>query len=321
MRRILDLLISGLPLVIVSGLLYAGLFIKPQPHGSAVAQPVFERGEGIYGLSAFAQRKVWAVGSNGKIAVTENGGESWQRQDSGIEVALQDISSWDEQRAVAVGNDGVVVVTSDAGRSWQTIEVPKSKIANKLLRVKAQAGGTAWAVGEAGMILRSTDYGKTWLRMGAEEDAGWNDVVATAGKVWLVGEFGRIKVSDDDGVSWRVVTSSIKTSLMSVAFKDGNSGLAVGLGGVILATRDGGQKWVQQQSPTSDHLYSVLWDGTRWLATGASGTILVGDGDGRDWKATRLSPLDRNWYTSITRQGDKYFLSGSKLAVTAITAL
>lgn len=321
MRRVLNLLLSALPLAIVGGLLYAGLFIKPQPHGSAVAQPVFERGQGFYGLSALEHGKVWVVGSDGKIAVSDNGGQSWQRQDSRIDTALQDVAAWDEQHAVAVGNGGIVVATADGGKTWQTIEVPKSSIANKLMRVKAVAGGTGWAVGEAGMILRTGDFGKTWERMGNEEDTAWNDVVATGTQVVVVGEFGKIKISEDNGATWQAVTGPVKTSLMSVAFKDAQTGVAVGLGGVVLATRDGGHTWLQQQSPSAEHLFSVLWDGTRWLAAGAAGTILVGDAGVHEWKATRLSALDRNWYTAVARQGDKLLFSGSQVAVTGATAL
>lgn len=321
MKRILNLLISGLPLIIVGALLYAGLFIKPQPRGSAVAQPVFERGEGFYGLTALDHGKVWVVGSNGKIAVTENGGASWQRQSSRVDVALQDIAAWDGQRAVAVGNGGTVVVTADAGRTWHTVEVPRSRIANKLLRVKSTADNTAWAVGEGGMVMRSHDFGNTWQRMVEEEDTGWNDVAVIGGRVCVVGEFGRIKISDDGGATWRPVTGPVKTSLMAVAFQDAQTGSAVGLGGVVLNTTDGGNTWTQQPSATQEHLFSVLWDGKRWIAAGASGTVLVADGTASGWKATRLSALDRNWYTAIARQGDKYFFSGAQVAVIPATAL
>ncbi|CAI10717.1 hypothetical protein p2A397 (plasmid) [Aromatoleum aromaticum EbN1] len=321
MKKLLDLILSGAPLAIVGGLAYAGIFIKPQPQGSAVEQPVFERGEGYYGVSVLDQGKAWVVGSNGKIAVTEDGGASWQKQATPSRAALQDVAAWDDQHAVAVGNDGIVLITVDAGRSWQSVDAPKSEVANKLLRVKALPGGTAWAVGEAGMVMRSTDFGRSWTRVGGDEDVGWNDIVATGGRIWLVGEFGNVKVSGDDGVSWRAIETPVETSLMGLAFKDAENGVTVGLGGVVLTTRDGGQSWEQQQTPSSEHLFSVLWEGSRWIAAGASGVILVGGDEGRRWKETRLSELDRNWYTGLARQGDKYFFSGSQVAVVGATAL
>lgn len=320
-RMVLNIIMSGLPLFIVAGLLYAGLFIKPQPKGTAVSVPIFARGDGLYGLSALESGKVWVVGSNGKIAVSENGGDSWQKQVSAFDDALQDVAAWDEQRVVAVGNGGVVVLTSDGGRSWRAIEVPRSKIANKLLRVKALPGGGAWAVGEAGSVLHSTDYGNSWRQEGADEDIAWNDISFTAGHAWLVGEFGRIKLSNDDGASWRSVTGPVNTSLMSVSFRNASDGVAVGLGGVVLSSRDGGQSWVQEKSPSSEHLFSVIWDGNRWIAIGAKGAIVVIEPDGRAMKLTRLSDLDRNWYTAIAKQGTRYLLVGSRVVATAANTL
>lgn len=319
-KRVLDLLLSGMPLIIVGGLLYAGLFVKPQPHGSAVAQPVFERGEGFYGLASPADGKVWTVGSNGKIVYSDNGGDTWILQKAPLDVALQDISAWDVRQAVAVGNDGIVLRTTDGGHLWQSVQVPTSKIANKLLRVKTLPGGVAWAVGEGGSVLHSTDFGTTWRQAGAEDDTAWNDIFFVDGRGWLVGEFGRIQMTTDGGASWRQLPKLVKSSLMSVAFKDANNGIAVGLGGVILVSRDGGQTWTQAKSPESEHLFNVIWDGNRWLAVGAKGVVLVGDSEGSEWKLNRLTELDRNWYMAIAKHGEKYYLAGSRVVPDATLA-
>jgi len=339
-NRIFNLLTSALPLVIIGGLLYAGLFIKPQPQGAALARPVFERGDRIYGLAVEQDGRAWVVGSGGKIARTEDSGRSWGIQRSAVDVSLQDVAAWDGRHAVAVGNGGAVIVTDDGGNLWRGVEAPHNKIANKLMRVTALAGGQAWAVGEGGSVLHSTDFGSTWAQVGPEEDIAWNDVSFRGERGWMVGEYGRIRVSNDDGASWHEVKSPTKTSLMSVAFRDAENGVAVGLNGVILVSHDGGKTWTQErfvspdQSPQTiqtddrleagkvyergrlEHLLDVIWDGERWVAVGSKGIVVIGSTDASEWKATRLSPDDRNWYTSIARSPTQYYLVGSRVVTT-----
>ncbi len=312
MRRILDLLISSAPLVIIGGLLYAGLFVKPHPSGGVVETPVFERGNWFYGLSAQEGGKIWLVGADGKILRSQDGGGTWKLQSSLVKANLQDIAAWDDQRAVAVGNRGTVIVTADGGKSWRSVDVGPFKIANKLLRVKALPGGHAWTVGEGGNILHSGDFGNSWSRVGIEEDRAWNDIFFNEGRGWIVGEYGRIKFSKDNGATWKEVTGPVKISLMGVAFKNGNNGVAVGLNGVVLATHDGGQTWKQEKPVTAEHLFAVTYDGTRWVAAGAKGVVLISDSEGREWKSTRLSNEDRAFYTCIVKSGGQYYLSGAR---------
>src|SRR5438132_989320 len=133
MQRLFRLLTSAAPLLIIGALLYAGLLIKPQPKGSAVQRPTFERGDRLYGLAVQANGKAWLVGSNGKILHTGDGARSWEYEASPVDASLQDIAAWDDRRAVAVGNGGVIIVTADGGKSWRNVEAPRSRIADKLV--------------------------------------------------------------------------------------------------------------------------------------------------------------------------------------------
>jgi photosystem II stability/assembly factor-like uncharacterized protein len=340
-NRIFSLITSALPPVIIAGLLYAGLYIKPQPQGAAVARPVFERGDRLYGLAVQHDGRAWVAGSGGKIALTEDSGLSWRIQPSTVDVSLQDVAAWDEGHAVAVGDGGVVIVTDDGGKRWRGVEAPHSKIADKLMRVRTLAGGQAWAVGEGGSVLHSTDFGSTWHQVGPEEDIAWNDISFHEKLGWMVGEYGRIRMSSDEGASWHEFKSPTKMSLMSVAFKDARNGVAVGLNGVILVSHDSGESWTQESFLSPDqslpdtqtdvcpeagvecgrgrleHLFDVIWDGDRWVAVGSKGVVVIGSADASTWKATRLSPDDRNWYTSIARSRTQYYLAGSRVITTS----
>jgi photosystem II stability/assembly factor-like uncharacterized protein len=335
-KRFSSVASSTMPFLIIGGLLYAGFCVKPESKGDAVARPAFERSDRLYGTAVEPGGTILLVGNNGKILTSSDAARSWQYVTGPVSVSLQDVAVWDDKRAVAVGDNGVVIVTSDGGKSWKRIDAPKSKIANKLMHVKAAPGGRAVAVGEGGVIITSSDYGQHWASARPEEDIAWNDVYLKGAHGWIVGERGRILVSSDSGRSWREVKGPVKSSLMAVSFRNANDGVAVGLSGVIIATNDGGQTWREQpfespdepdlansgqpkdDSTTShergarEHLLCVTWDGTRWVAAGTKGVIAVGDADAEHWNGTRLSPDDRQWYTAITLYRGKYLLSGSR---------
>lgn len=313
-RGVVTLMTSSAPLVIVGGLLYAGLFVKAEAVVQKVEPPAIERRDAFYGVAAPDERTVWAVGAGGKIVRSEDGGDSWVRQPLNIDANLQGIAAWDDKTAVAVGNGGVVVATSDGGATWTRAEIPGSNNPNKLFRVRI-AGDSAWAVGEFGALLRSTDRGATWTRVLPEEDRAWNDIAFVGDSGWLVGEFGALTKSTDGGATWNPVEMPNKVSLMSVAFRDARNGVAVGLAGTLLVTSDGGDSWKQVPALTREHFYSVVWDEGRWLAVGDKGVMASADAAAAQWQLGRVAEGDVSWRTQIARAGSRYFLAGSNLAV------
>jgi len=313
-RGVVTLMTSSAPLVIVGGLLYAGLFVKAEAVVQKVEPPAIERRDTFYGVAAPDNRVVWAVGAGGKIVRSEDGGDSWVRQASNTEVNLQGIAAWDSDNAMVVGNDDVVLVTNDAGRSWTRAEIPATNNPNKLFRVRI-ADETAWAVGEFGAVLRSTDHGATWSRVLPEEDRAWNDITFVGNAGWLVGEFGALMRTADGGVTWETVATPNKVSLMSVAFRDAEHGVAVGLAGTLLVTANGGVSWRQVPAFTREHLYTVTWDDSRWLAVGDKGVMATTDAAAEQWQLGRVAEGDVSWRTQIARAGTRYFLAGSNLAV------
>lgn len=302
-----------MPFIIVGGLLYAGLYIKPKAAGTGVEPPVIGNRDVFYGLATPTSSVIWAVGSYGKVVRSDDAGKTWVVQPVPGKVHLQGIAAWDDKRAVIVGNRGVVMVTQDGGKSWVEVAVPRSEVANKLLRVKIFADSGVWAVGEMGAVLHSKDFGSTWERVLPEEDVGYNDVCFVGQRGWLVGEFGRLMGTDDGGKTWKRLTSPVETSLMSVAFKDERHGVVVGLDGAVIATRDGGKHWVEVPEVTTEHLFSVIWDGAQWVAVGDKCVFLKGDPFGGVWKSSRLSKVDLSWHIQIIRMGDRFYAAGPTL--------
>lgn len=313
--KLVKLVSSILPWVIIAGLLWAGLFIKPAPVGSTVQPPVLEKRDHYYGLAMLGDR-LWLAGSSGKIVAIGKDGQA-TRLKTPTEKTLQDIAVWDEKHAVAVGNDGVIIHTADGGASWtEAKNVSRSAVANKLTRVRVAEGGIAAAVGEMGALLMTNDHGKTWTRIRPEEDQAWNDVaLLSSGKVLAVGEFGKMVTSPDAGGKWTDIQSPLKSSLMAVAFRDDQNGVAVGLEGAVLVTHDGGQRWTKVSIDTRDHLYDISWDaaGKRWIGGGHLGRWVSADETAADWKTGRLDANDLSWHTRVVPAGSNVWFAGANI--------
>lgn len=302
-RSAASYVVSALPWAIIGGLLWAGLFVKPQPVGATLQPPVLERRDHYYGLAVGPEGRLLAVGSGGKILRIDSASGRIDRVPAPTTQTLQDVATWDAGRAVAVGNDGVILVSGDGGASWQQVaEVPRSEVANKLTRVETGADGLAVATGEMGALLITRDYGATWSRLRDEEDLAWNDVALPGGaRIVVVGEFGRILVSDDGGSHWTEPPPPVGSSLMAVAFRDATHGVAVGLEGVVLQTRDGGHTWTAAELGFHDHLFDIAWDAAqqRWVGAGALGRWIAADAQAAQWQSGRLHERDLSWHTRV----------------------
>lgn len=299
-----------LPAAVIAGLLYAGLFIRPAPSGQAVPMPPLERRDAFHGIDMPAREVVWAAGSRGKIVRSEDGGRQWRLQATPTAENLQDIAAWDPLRALAVGNRGVVMRTDDGGAHWRIVEVPRSSVANKLVRVRTLDDGRAFAVGEMGALLGSRDHGRNWQRLLPERDVGLNGIAVVGERLWVVGEMGLILHSADGGGRWQVQHAPRASSLSAVAFRDALHGVAVGLNGTILATENGGLTWNDRSIQTLPHLYDVAMDGTGWRAVGERDLLLVSAAGADDWRAARATGASLAWHSEIAMRDGRWLYAG-----------
>lgn len=330
---------AGMPWLVIAGLLYVGLFVKPKPVGKTVVPAAIESRDRFYGVTVVNGRAIWAVGADGKVILSQDLGVSWKVQDTPVALHLQDIAAWNDRQAVVVGNDGVVLRTEDGGATWQRVQAPVSDVVNKLMDVKVYSGGEAWAVGAFGMILKTDDYGQTWEQMREAEDFILNDIVRISPNTLVaVGEFGTVLRTDDNGASWQTIDTEAEASLMSVDFRDAFNGLAVGLEGVILATTDAGLSWLAVtdyfQAPpamtepgtarsdswedmTTEHIFTVKWVDAmdRWVGAGAKGVWVMGNKTLDQWESGRLAAREMAWHTALAPVEQGVILAGRNLGI------
>jgi photosystem II stability/assembly factor-like uncharacterized protein len=94
--------------------------------------------------------------------------------------------------------------------------------------------------------------------------------------IWGVGDAGLVVVSTDSGQTWASRNVGVTTSLNAVRFYDADHGWIVGNAGVILATADGGKTWKQQAQMTKQDLLGIAAKDSKtvWVV-GTQGTVLA----------------------------------------------
>lgn len=98
----------------------------------------------------FATReRGWAVGGEGLILATDDGGRTWRPQDSGVAEDLHDVRFFDEREGWAVGRGGAMLHTADGGRTWAEAR----RLTTHSLERLHTVGRRAWAVGFGGTIV------------------------------------------------------------------------------------------------------------------------------------------------------------------------
>ncbi len=253
---------------------------RPEPTAPLISPPPDDATlEDIFFTDA---KHGWAVGVEGTILATGDGGRSWQAQTSDTTAPLRAVHFTDATHGWAVGVEGTILATGDGGHSWQAQISGTTTWLDSVYFADTNHG---WVVGDEGTILATGNGGHSWQAQ-TSGTTTWLDSVqfTDVNRGWVVGREGIILATGDGGRSWQAQTSGTTTWLDSVHFIDVNRGWAVGVGGAILATTDGGQSWQKQTSSTTAWLRSVYFtDANRGWVVGREGVTLATADGGNTW--------------------------------------
>ena len=227
----------------------------------------------------------WAVGEQGLVLSTTDGGQSWQAQTLG-DWPLSDVAfNKEASQGWVVGIGGRILRSLDGGASWQ----PQNSGTRMTLLALSLNDGVEQlcAVGQSGLVLTSTDGGQRWQ---TQNSGTKNTLTAVsfndAQRGWAVGSGGTILSTVDAGLSWQAQNSTIEERLRGVSFSaDAQLGRVVGENGVVLTTVDGGLSWLVQDNASVSTLLAVSFaDAEQGWAVGRDGTLLFSNDGAHTWQ-------------------------------------
>jgi photosystem II stability/assembly factor-like uncharacterized protein len=241
------------------------------PDGGRTWTPVVGRSEVFTSVHFVTPRTGWIAGYAGQIERTDDGGRTWQgqRRETGKEI-FNSIWAVDDRHAWAAGVNGLVARTVD-GATWTTVP---TNVRSDLWAVRFVSAERGWIVGDAGVVLTTSDGGATWSSCASGVSGALHGLATTSATLAVaVGEAGAI-VRTTDGKTWSPVQTGSSDRLNSIATADGVTFWAVGDNGVVLASHDSGHSWRKTPALAPVRLFAVAAAGPRQaLAVGARGFV------------------------------------------------
>eukprot|EP00854_Cymbomonas_tetramitiformis_P005521 gene5521-6695_t len=218
----------------------------------------------------------WLVGLYGAIVYTTNGGDTWIKQ------AIVDST----QNPFYDGVD------------WKTIAIPPPE--RNAWGRPLDPLGHAYVVGTEGHILRTENWGSTWVKLESRTSVDLYSVTFMSTDIGAVaGDRGTILYTSDRGSSWDFRNAESETSSNFATTKnirgiffpyDSNfvnpdRGWVVGEEGLIMRTEDAGVSWTHLEGCTNSTLLSItVMESFKagWL-TSRDGSICASTDTGINW--------------------------------------
>jgi len=269
----------------------------------------------LYAVEARDDR-AWAVGYWGTVVRTNDGGQTWSAGRMPSRETLYGVDFADAQHGWAVGGNGALLVTRDGGETWegQSVELTDEfgdvfPLDSTLFDVAALSPTEAWAVGDLGVLLHTSD-GSSWERVPLEAvypDDNLPERILNAieftspERGYIAGEFGTLLRTEDGGRTWlgeRTLVDATAEPYLFGLSAGSETIAAVGLAGSVLVAGSDGATWQARPVETSAALYAVAVRGRRALVAGDRGVVYRTEDAGASWSAVP-GPEQFNWLTGL----------------------
>lgn len=254
----------------------------------------------------------WAVGHDGVVLHSIDGGVTWARQFDG-RTAAQVMVRYYEENAKKNRSDGTLqnIAAEMASYVEQGADKP-------FLDVWFEDETTGYTVGAYNLIFRTTDGGKTWIplfdRIENPKRLHLYAIRPVGPDLFVSGEQGSVFKLDRQTGCFKALKTPYKGTFFGVTGKPG-AVVVFGIRGNVFLSRDGGASWqkVDTGVPAALTGGTVTGDG-RIVLVSQAGHVLVSGDDGRSFRtlkierpvpATAVTALDNNTLALASLSGAK----------------
>ncbi|HEV3258647.1 MAG TPA: YCF48-related protein [Gemmataceae bacterium] len=264
----------------------------------------------------------WAVGDEGVVWHTIDGGRNWERQPTGVRASLRSVqflnpfTGWiagREELPHNGGSVGVLLFTQDGGLRWRRAGINTLPGLN---RVRFLDNKTGFVVGDG------TDQFPTGIFVTADNGRSWQPVRGLRCPTWLAADFQDEQTGVLAGAWDRMAT--LRQGALGDADVDlsggrsvtalqvvGSRAVAVAQGGLVLLSSNGGSRWKYANldlppAARSDwDFHGVHCQGEHMWVVGRPGSAVLHSKDqGRTWEVLVTGqplPLDGVFFTNGQR--------------------
>lgn len=266
----------------------------------------------------------WAVGHDGVILKTTDGGSTWALQLSGDRV----------NELLKAHIQGLIATKKDTGQGLdiEDLEYFLRDADTTLDKSPARHFMDVWfknetrglAVGAYGLIFETDDGGATWQsvfdRLDNIDGFHYYGIARAGGALFMAGEAGMLFRSDDEGQTWTRLESPYFGSFFGImANPDGSTVIAYGMEGRAYESLDLGETWthINIDNQCSYSAGTVLSDGSIILS-GTSGSVFFSPGSSRPFE--KLDTQNPETTAMVRLESGKLLLTSLNGLFTATTS-
>lgn len=215
----------------------------------------------------------WAVGHDGVILHSRDGGLSWARQfdgrqlgAQGAETPLLDVHFDDAMHGLAVGAFGTVLRTDDGGQHWQSMPSLLDNPQGLHLYALRRVAGELHVAGEQGLLFKRE--GDRFVQLKTPYAGTLFGVIGNERALLAHGLRGNLVRSTDGGRSWSAVSSGVAVGLPAATLDSRGRFVVVSQAGHVLVSSDDGASFVPQKIERPQPIAAV--------AAAAGGQLVLG---------------------------------------------
>ncbi|WP_258398456.1 WD40/YVTN/BNR-like repeat-containing protein [Herbaspirillum rubrisubalbicans] len=261
----------------------------------------------LVAISFPTDQQGWAVGHGGVILHSADGGQTWQRQLDGRQIAAMSLAYyekrmpttdpalsrafdeakryaeegatqplldvWFESAEVgyAIGTFNTMLKTVDGGQTWipwsEHVDNPRSLH----LHAMRQFGGDVYVAGEQGLLLKLDRRQERFVHLDSGYEGSFFGLAGNDQFVVAYGLRGSAYRSTDHGLTWTRLTTNVGASITAgTVLADGRLVLGTA-NGSLLISRDGGNTFEQAANAANLPVFSMAAQGTHVAVVGPAG--------------------------------------------------
>ena len=284
-----------------------------------------------------------AIGANGRIIKTTDGGVNWKVVSFNINSILTALSFVNEQTVWAISESQYILKTIDGGVNWNIVNSSIPEIDGKIFKfnnILFIDQNIGWIIGGYGLVLKTVDGGKNWVKQVTNSSLFFTRIFFINHEVgWIMGDQGIIYKTTDGGLTWVldsqkgiiingwIVTDKLnkliggdkfttikipeKTIVSSLFFITDKKGWIVSwTGRSIYKTDDGGENWIKQDSKKTKDMGDIYFqdENKGWILCNGGNILMTNDG-GNNWNL--INKAARSDLYSIKGKGNSILTVGA----------
>lgn len=271
-------------MLVLGVVLPAGAIAQGEPCPDFFWQNPLPQGNDLHDIAAIDTNSAIAVGNNGTILKTDNGGNTWETVASGTTEVLTSVTMGNAATGWICGEGEVLLKTVDGGETWsqQSPSVP-----GDYSGVSAVNASVAWVAGSipgnGSIVMKTIDGGENWIDQSPPGTILTDISAVDSQTAWAI-EFGDgVYRTTNGGDAWTFVDTPSQGIQSRIQAFSGTTAYIVGHSGQFMKTTDG-TNWTRTVLNKSIDLRGLAFlnTSTGWVV-GDSGFIAMTGDRGQTW--------------------------------------